>query len=143
MIRIENKRYYSGDGIYIGRPSLLSNPFVIGRDGTRLEVVAQYRSWLWQQIKLRDNVYCELNHIAELARRGDVTLICWCKVPGHVVPCHGDIIKSAAEWIGRQNSSVIVPNTAIKPVLRQSFDTGLGAMPRAHRYWFALLSEPI
>jgi|SRR5262245_47002526 len=143
MICIENKKYYIGDGIYIGRPSLLGNPFVIGRDGTRPEVVFQYRRWLWQQIKLRGKVYYELEHIAELARRGDVTLICWCKVPGHAIPCHGDVIKSAVEWMDRQNSSMIVPHTAIKPVLRQSHEAGLGALSRARRYWFALLSEPI
>ncbi len=27
MIRIENKKYYRGGGVYIGRPSLLGNPF--------------------------------------------------------------------------------------------------------------------
>ena len=52
MIRIENKKYYIGDGIYIGRPSLLGNPYVIGRDGTRPEVVIQYRRWLWVSLRL-------------------------------------------------------------------------------------------
>jgi hypothetical protein len=28
MIRIENRRTYRGEGIYIGRPSLLGNPTV-------------------------------------------------------------------------------------------------------------------
>lgn len=93
MISIENKNYFRGDGIYIGRPSPLGNPFVIGRDGARPEVVAQYRRWLWRHIKLRDKVYRELKRIAELARRGDVTLICWCKKPGHEIPCHGDYVE--------------------------------------------------
>ena len=35
MITIENKKTYQGDGIYIGRPSLLGNPYAIGKDGTR------------------------------------------------------------------------------------------------------------
>jgi Domain of unknown function (DUF4326) len=46
MIRIENKKYYSGDGVYIGRPSILGNPFKIGKDGTREEVGQKYRVWL-------------------------------------------------------------------------------------------------
>ena len=40
MIRIENKKTYRGDGVYIGRPSLLGNPFRIGEHGTRAEVIA-------------------------------------------------------------------------------------------------------
>jgi hypothetical protein len=33
-------------GVYVGRPSALGNPFLVGRDGTRAEVVATYRAWL-------------------------------------------------------------------------------------------------
>ena len=32
--------------VYIGRPGKWGNPFVIGRDGTRGEVVAKYRAYL-------------------------------------------------------------------------------------------------
>jgi hypothetical protein len=35
MITIENKKTYRGEGIYIGRPSLLGNPFEIGVHGER------------------------------------------------------------------------------------------------------------
>jgi len=34
MIMIENKKTYRGNGIYIGRPSLLGIPYAIGKDGT-------------------------------------------------------------------------------------------------------------
>jgi Domain of unknown function (DUF4326) len=44
MIRIENKKYYHGDGVYIGRPSLLGNQFRIGKDGTREDVLLLYRA---------------------------------------------------------------------------------------------------
>jgi len=60
MIYIENKKTYRGDGIYVGRKmlgipgSLLGNPFRIGRDGTRSEVISKYRRWLWEQIKLKN-----------------------------------------------------------------------------------------
>jgi len=81
MIRIENKKTYRGKGIYVGREmpgipgSVLGNPFQIGRDGTREEVVEKYRRWLWEQIKLGNDVYVELKRIADLARRGDFS---WC-----------------------------------------------------------------
>ena len=36
---------------YVGRPSPLGNPFVLGRDGNREEVIAEYRHWLWAQMQ--------------------------------------------------------------------------------------------
>jgi len=105
MIRIENRKTYRGDGVYIGRPSLLGNPFRIGEHGTRDEVIAQYRVWLWRQIKRRGDVYLELQRLAAIARRGDLVLICWCKRHGyHDVPCHGDILKSAVMWMNSENT---------------------------------------
>jgi hypothetical protein len=35
----------AADRVYVGRPSRSGNPFVIGRDGTRDEVIAKYRAW--------------------------------------------------------------------------------------------------
>lgn len=35
--------------VYIGRPGKWGNPFVIGRDGSRAEVIAKYRTWLASQ----------------------------------------------------------------------------------------------
>lgn len=32
--------------IYIGRPSKWGNPFVIGRHGSRADVIAKYRGWV-------------------------------------------------------------------------------------------------
>ena len=29
MVKVENKRTYKGDGVYIGRPSVLGNPFPV------------------------------------------------------------------------------------------------------------------
>src|SRR5215813_5758443 len=107
MIRIENKKTYRGDGVYIGRPSLLGNPFKIGEHGTRDVVIWRYRIWLWRQIKLRRDVYRELQRLAAIARRSDLVLICWCKQPGcHDVPCHGDILKSAVMWMNSANTDL-------------------------------------
>ncbi|MFN0122019.1 MAG: DUF4326 domain-containing protein [Blastocatellia bacterium] len=76
MIRIENKKTYRGLGVYISRPSLLGNPFHIGTHGTRTEVIAQYRVWLWQQIKARTPVFQELQRLALQAQREDLVLLC-------------------------------------------------------------------
>jgi hypothetical protein len=99
MIKIENKKTYQGDGIYIGRPSLLGNPFAIGRDGTREEVIDRYRVWLWRQIKLRGEVYRELQRLTAKAKEEDLILICWCKRPDRQIACHGDVVKRAVEYL--------------------------------------------
>ncbi len=114
MIRIENKKHYRGEGIYIGRPSPLGNPYKIGEHGTRHEVLAKYRAWLWRQICLRGNVYRELRRLAAIAERGDLVLICWCKERGRDVGCHGDILKSAVTWLNAASadSSTIAANEA-------------------------------
>jgi Domain of unknown function (DUF4326) len=101
MIRIENKKTYRGEGVYVGRPSLLGNPFKIGRHGTREEVIRQYRGWLWRQINLRGEVYEELRLLAAKAKQGDLVLICWC-VPER---CHAEILKSAVTWMNSNNSA--------------------------------------
>jgi hypothetical protein len=47
--RVLNKKQLRGsvpNSTYIGRPSMWGNPFVIGKDGTRAEVVEKYECWL-------------------------------------------------------------------------------------------------
>jgi hypothetical protein len=66
------------NNVYIGRPSKWGNPFVIGRDGTRSEVIALYEKYLQASPKL-------MSSLAELAGKN---LICWCSPKA----CHGDIL---------------------------------------------------
>jgi len=94
MIRIENKRKYRGAGIYIGRPSLLGNPYSVSVYG-RQKAIRLYRQWLWDRIKERGEVYAELKRLAEIVKQGDLTLICWCAPD----PCHGDQVKRSIEWL--------------------------------------------
>lgn len=68
--------------VYIGRPSKWGNPFVIGRDGTREEVVQKYKEWVLFQPEL-------LKDIDELE---DKVLGCWCAPAA----CHGDILLALA-----------------------------------------------
>jgi hypothetical protein len=99
MIRIENKKTYRGAGVYIGRPSLLGNPFEIGVHGERQDVIRFYRQWLWERMVEQGGVYAELKRLARLAKQGDLTLICWCKQPDRQIACHGDVIKRAVEYL--------------------------------------------
>ena len=78
--------------VYIGRPSKWGNPFSIGKDGTRSEVIQKYSVWLSKQPNL-------LNAIGEL--RGKV-LGCWC----HPQPCHGDVLLEYLEMHKESTLSV-------------------------------------
>lgn len=70
--------------IYIGRPSKFGNPFEIGKDGNRVEVIEKYEAWLRQHPNL------VLAAIKEL--KGKV-LGCFCAPSS----CHGDILARYAE----------------------------------------------
>jgi hypothetical protein len=61
-------RRQAPDRVYVGRPSKWGNPVVIGRDGSRDEVIAKYRAWLVQQPELMAAVCTE-----NLIRVDDVT----------------------------------------------------------------------
>ena len=64
--------------VYIGRPSKWGNPFMIGRDGSREEVIFKYLKWLRNQPEL-------IKALPELKGK---RLGCWC-APNS---CHGDIL---------------------------------------------------
>lgn len=68
---------------YIGRPSRWSNPFVIGPDGTREDVIEKFEIYYLQDEWMQA-------HIGELKNK---VLGCWCDP----LPCHGDILAKYAE----------------------------------------------
>lgn len=74
--------------VYIGRPGPFGNPFTIGRDGTRKEVVEKYAEWVLTQPELLATIKEELK---------DKVLGCWCKTEKHPdALCHGDILVEIA-----------------------------------------------
>ena len=75
--------------IYIGRPSKWGNPFSIGKDGTREEVIQKYKEWISQQPEL----------LADLPSLKGKVLGCWCKPQA----CHGDILAKLTEEISHAN----------------------------------------
>lgn len=70
--------------VYIGRPSRWGNPFVIGRDGTREQVICKFRAWLHERVADGTFTHDDLRSL-----RGK-TLGCWCKPAA----CHGDVIAA-------------------------------------------------
>jgi uracil-DNA glycosylase family 4 len=71
-------RRSSPHDVYIGRPSKWGNPFKIGQDGTRDEVIQKFRTYLYADQVLREQCREELNgkvlacHCAPLACHGAV-----------------------------------------------------------------------
>lgn len=68
--------------VYVGRPTKWGNPFKVGRDGTRREVIAKYRAYLLEHETLMDE-------LPEL--RGKI-LACWCAPKA----CHADVLLELA-----------------------------------------------
>lgn len=77
MTKVVNKYKHVYD-VYIGRGSKWGNPFVIGKDGTREEVINKYEKYLLNSPEL-------LNSLHELKGK---TLGCFCKPKA----CHGDVL---------------------------------------------------
>ena len=73
--------------VYIGRPGEWGNPFQIGRDGTRAQVIARYERWLATRPEL-------LAALPELAGK---TLGCWCAPRA----CHGEVLARLAAELER------------------------------------------
>lgn len=71
--------------VYIGRPSRWGNPFLMGADGTREEVIAKYEVWIQEpeQAALR----------ARLPDLKGKRLGCYCAP----APCHGDVLVRLAD----------------------------------------------
>lgn len=64
--------------VYIGRPSKWGNPFIIGKDGTRSEVIVKYENWIREQPEL----------LAALPEIKGKKLGCHCRP----LSCHGDVL---------------------------------------------------
>lgn len=75
VVNIRTDKY----DVFIGRPSKWGNPFIIGKDGTRQEVLEKYRQYILNKPEL-------LKDLHELKGK---TLGCYCKP----FPCHGDILE--------------------------------------------------
>lgn len=87
MPRVLNERDLKGrrptSAVYVGRPSKWGNPFQIGKDGTREEVIAKFRTRLLSTDDMVQDAKREL---------AGKDLICWCAP----LPCHADVLMEVA-----------------------------------------------
>ena len=86
MPKVYNKTDYNvpEDAVYVGRPSEWGNPFRIGRDGTREEVIAKFEKIYVPAILKKKPDWLE-------PLRGK-DLVCWCAPEA----CHGDVLLRLA-----------------------------------------------
>lgn len=70
---------FPAGAVYVGRGSPWGNPFVIGRDGTRAEVISRFER----------EVLSRLNMAPLVGKH----LLCFCAP----LPCHGDVLLRAAQ----------------------------------------------
>ena len=101
MIKIVNIRTHNagGDDVYIGRGSILGNPYTSIKHketkadfvcDSREESIKLFREYLNDKISNKDSKICaELNKIYLKALSGNVNLMCYCSPK----ECHGDVIK--------------------------------------------------
>lgn len=64
--------------VYVGRPSKWGNPFQIGRDGDRAEVIERFRRETLPDLDVRPLI--------------GRSLVCYCAP----LPCHADLLLEAA-----------------------------------------------
>lgn len=95
--------------VYVGRPSKWGNPFRIGKDGTREEVIAKYREWVQRQPALMDSLH-------EL--RG-MRLGCYC----FPLDCHADVLAELAEKGAERGDSERPEGGSITEVGPEASDT--------------------
>jgi len=90
-ITVRNKKNWTGDGFYVGRPSPLANPFKLTDEELRPIVLQRYGAMLKNAIQKRDRPIISALQIIEayLIEHGKCNLICYCSPK----PCHADIIK--------------------------------------------------
>jgi len=84
MCKVLNKRVHGvpPGAVYIGRPSIWGNPFVIGKDGSRDDVIAKFEAY----VRRRPDLMKQLHNLA------GKDVVCWC-APAR---CHGDVLVRLA-----------------------------------------------
>jgi hypothetical protein len=81
MANVVNIKTESCD-VYIGRGSIWGNPYVIGIDGNRVDVIAKYELYIRKLLEDKPSL------VEELKKLKGRKLGCFCKP----LDCHGDIL---------------------------------------------------
>ena len=88
MAKVLNKRVHGvpKGAVYVGRPSKFGNPFTIGRDGSREEVIQKFEAWLF--VVDENSSPPMLITIDDLHSLRGKDLVCWCAPEA----CHAQIL---------------------------------------------------
>lgn len=105
MKRIQRKRIKGWkmprNAVYVGRPTIYGNPFVVGKDGNVSQCLALYLQYLHgihATARAGDAASGKMmNKILQLHGKN---LACWCR-PG--TPCHADILINFIKGLTRTN----------------------------------------
>jgi hypothetical protein len=82
-MKVYKKGNAPDNAVYIGRGSAWGNPYVIGKDGDRLEVIEKYRVWAYNKF-VEDQGY-GIDWLESLRGKD---LVCFCAP----LACHGDVL---------------------------------------------------
>lgn len=95
MMKVLNKAkdIIPPDAVYIGRPSKWGNPFLLGKDGNREEVIRKFKVYVQQKPELVALIRKELN---------GKSLVCFCSP----LACHGDVIMDIANNANNEDSEM-------------------------------------
>ena len=88
MAKVLNKRVHGvpKGAVYVGRPSKFGNPFTIGKDGSREEVIQKFEAWLF--VADENSSPPMLITIDDLHSLRGKDLVCWCAPEA----CHAQIL---------------------------------------------------
>ena len=129
MARVWHLRNAPPDAIRIDRQTRWGNPFVMGKDGTREEVIDKYRDHLWGRIRTGK---LSLDDLAGLHGKD---LACHCAPQ----PCHGDVLSKAAAWANANRN-----RTATRPAAQhetRTYDPGEACVFRFSRDEWGVFSN--
>lgn len=86
--------YPHGETIYVGRPSILGNPFPLGNYASRDACVEDYRIYIVEQLLMKnEKIINELQNLHDLAMDHPINLQCYCAP----LKCHAHVIKDILE----------------------------------------------
>ena len=89
---IVNMHHTSVYDAKIDRTTVFGNPYFVGRDGDREEVLAKYRRYFLQRIEN------DLAFRTEVLNLRNCILACWCSPQR----CHGEVI---VEWLNENQGN--------------------------------------
>lgn len=109
MPQVYNKHHRNAPpgAVYIGRGSPYGNPFVIGRDGDRAEVIRRFE--------------CEVLPSLDVTALRGQDVVCFCAP----LPCHGDAIVSKANGEEHPMGYSDATNAIIACLHKTAFANGL------------------